>query len=82
MHNKYVQGFAYHFFRIIDSKKFLPALSMPLLLDLAAHRNILMLVQMRVSILLFLAGLASLGMAVVETLASVPEHVTNMALTI
>ena len=49
---------------------------MPLLLALAARRNIFMLVQMRVSILLFLAGLASVGMAVVETvqLTSVPEH--------
>ena len=60
---------------------------MPLLLDLAARRNVLMLVQMRVSILLLLAGLASLGMAVVETLASVPEHtkklhVTNMTPTV
>ena len=70
------------FFRISESRKFLPALSMLLLLDLAARRNIFMLVQIRVSILLFLAGLASLGMAVVETLASVPEHTKNNMLQI
>ena len=52
----------------------MPALSMPLRFDLAARENILMLVQMRVSILLFLAALESLGMAVVQTLDSVPEH--------
>jgi hypothetical protein len=46
----------------------MPGLSMLLLFDLAARRNILMLVQMRVSILTFLADLASLGMVVVQTL--------------
>ena len=51
---------------------------MPLLFDLAVRRNILMLVHLRVSILLFLTGLASLDMAVVETLASVPEHTKKL----
>ena len=49
---------------------------------LAARKNNLMFVEMRVSILLFMAALESLGMAVLQTLASVPEHTTNKILQI
>ena len=64
-----MQSFAYVplFFRISESRNFMSALSMALLFGLAAHKNNFMFEAMRVSILLFLAALDSLGMERVQS---------------